>query len=116
MKIIVAVLLFFMTVSSVFSQNKKTETIIVKTNILCDHCKQCESCGGRFDREIPFIKGVKDFSFDEKTMTISLTYNIKQTSPDKLREAISNIGFDADDVKADAKAVARLDDCCRKQE
>lgn len=116
MKIIVSVLLFFIALSPVFSQNKKTETIIVKTNIHCDHCKQCESCGGRFEREIPFIRGVKDFSFDEKAMTISLTYNIKQTSPDKLREAISKIGFDADDIKADAKAVARLDDCCRKQE
>ena len=111
-------LLVIAFLSIVFSvsaqQNKKTEILTVKTQIYCDHCKQCESCGGRFEREIPFIKGIKDYSFDEKAMTLSLTYNTKQTTPDKLREAISKIGFDADDVKADPKAVAKLDDCCKK--
>ncbi|MGE0638529.1 MAG: heavy-metal-associated domain-containing protein [Bacteroidia bacterium] len=111
-------LLTIVLLSIVFSVsaqgNKKTETVTIKTNIYCDHCKQCESCGGRFEREIPFIKGIKDYSFDEKAMMLLLTYNPKQTTPEKLREAISKIGFDADDVKADPKAVAKLDDCCKK--
>ena len=107
-------ILFFAALSSSAQEKRKTETITIKTQINCDHCKQCESCGGRFDREIPFIKGVKDYSFDEKAMTLTLRYNTKQITPEKLREAISNIGFDADDVKANPEAVAKLDYCCRK--
>lgn len=106
--------LFLVTLSASAQETKKTEILTIKTQIYCDHCKQCESCGGRFDREIPFIKGVKDFSFDDKAMTITVTYNTKQTTPEKLRLAIAAIGFDADEVKADAKAAAKLDDCCKK--
>jgi periplasmic mercuric ion binding protein len=57
---------------------------------------------------------VKDFSFDDKAMTITITYKTKQTTPEKLRLAIAAIGFDADEVKAEPKAVEKLDDCCRK--
>ena len=114
MKLAILCIAFFGFSFFGFSQNKKIITI--KTQINCDHCKQCESCGGRFDREIPFIKGIKDYSFDEKAMTLTLTYNTKQTTPEKLREAISTIGFDADDVKANPKAIAKLDDCCKKAE
>ncbi len=113
MKLAILCIVFFVCTFFAFLQNENN-TIIIKTQINCDHCKQCESCGGRFDREIPFIIGIKNYSFDEKAMTISLTYITKQTTPEKLREAISNIGFDADDVKANPKAVAKLDDCCRK--
>lgn len=113
-KILFTIALLSGVFSAAAQQNKKTEIIAIKTQIYCDHCKQCESCGGRFDREMPFIKGIKDYSFDEKAMTISLTYNTKQTTPEKIRLAISKIGFDADDVKADPKAVAKLDDCCKK--
>lgn len=98
-----------------FAQSASKQTVTIKTNIYCDHCKECESCGGRFERELPFIKGIKNYSFDEKAMTLLITYNTKQTNPAKLRAAISKIGFDADDVKADAKAVAKLDECCLKK-
>jgi copper chaperone CopZ len=107
--------LLFTTVTVQAQEIKKIEIITIKTQIYCDHCKACESCGGRFEREIPFIKGVKDYSFDEKAMTITITYNTKQTTPDKLKLAIAAMGFDADEVKADPKAVAKLDECCLKQ-
>ena len=114
MKFAILCTAFFVNSFFAFSQSGNKKIITIQTKIYCDHCKQCESCGGRFDRDIPFIKGIKDYNFDEKAMTITISYNTKQTTPKKLREAISNIGFDADDVKANPKAVAKLDDCCRK--
>ncbi len=113
-KYLLAIVLLSVVSGVSAQQSKKTETLTIKTQIYCDHCKQCESCGGRFDRELPFIKGIKDFSFDDKAMTITITYNTKQTTPEKLRLAIAAIGFDADDVKAEPKAVGKLDDCCKK--
>jgi periplasmic mercuric ion binding protein len=108
-------LLILFTFSLAANAQGTTETIVIKTNIYCDHCKECESCGGRLNRELPFIKGVKDFSLYEKAMTISITYNSKKTNPEKLRAAIAKAGFDADTVKADPKAVAKFDECCLKK-
>ena len=51
---------------------------------------------------------------DEKTKTLSVVYNPQKTSPEKIREAIAKVGFDADDVKADTNAYEKLDPCCKK--
>lgn len=51
---------------------------------------------------------------DEKAMTIKVVYNTKKTNVDNIRQAISKLGYDADDVKADIVAYEGLDDCCKK--
>jgi len=94
---------------------KKVETIVIKTNIYCSHCLQCETCGQKFDNELAYEKGIRLVVVDDKAMTITVTYNPKQTNPDAIRLAISKLGYDADDVKADPTAYDNLDGCCKKQ-
>ena len=36
-----------------------------------------------------------------------------KTNPADIRQAIAGTGYDADEVKAMPKAVAKLDECCR---
>lgn len=110
---IAIVLLLLISVSS-FAQKKSLDTAVVKTMIYCDHCKKCESCGGRLEKEFYFDKGIKRVTLDEKAMTLTVVYDNKKISLDKIRLAISKLGFDADDVKADPQAVAKLDGCCKK--
>jgi hypothetical protein len=43
-----------------------------------------------------------------------VTYKKSKTSPEKIRKAISKVGYDADDVTADPKAYSKLDACCKK--
>jgi len=93
----------------------KVETINVKTVINCDHCKRCASCGARLENAVFAEKGIKRVEIDEKTMTVKVIYNPAKTSIDKIRLAIAKVGYDADDVKADPVAYAKLDDCCKKQ-
>ncbi len=50
----------------------------------------------------------------DKAMTIKVTYNSKKTDLQKIRLAISKLGYDADEVKADAVAYESLDGCCKK--
>ena len=52
----------------------------------------------------------------KKTMVITVIYNAKKTTPEKIRTVISKTGFDADGVKADEKAQGKLDNCCKKKE
>ena len=92
----------------------KVATIHIKASIYCDHCKQCESCGKRLENAIFTEKGVKRVEINEKDKTVKVIYNSDKTTPEKLRTAISKVGFDADNVKADAAAYAKLDPCCQK--
>ena len=48
-------------------------------------------------------------------MTIKVEYNPKKTNPEEIKKKISSYGYDADDIKADLDAVAKLDGCCLKK-
>lgn len=110
---IVSAFLFLFTVSNSLLA-KDADTLIIKTNIYCDHCKECESCGGKIERDLTFDKGIEAVQLDEKTMTIKVTYNSKKTNPEAIRQLISKYGFDADEIKADPIAYSKLDECCKK--
>lgn len=96
------------------SQNK-IETIIVKTQTYCDHCKVCESCAGKMETDLYYVKGVKLVEYNENDMTITVKYKAKKTTPEKIRVAISKLGFTADDIPADSSAYENLDSCCKKK-
>ncbi len=96
------------------SQSKKNQKAVIKTVLNCDHCKVCETCGKNFQENIYKIKGVKMYELDEKSMTISVYYNGEKTNLETIKIAISKLGYDADDVKADPLAYAKLDGCCKR--
>lgn len=118
MKTVKSILIVFLTVLSlqntVAQNGKKNEKAIIKTAIYCDHCKQCETCGKNFQSEILKIKGVKMYDLDEKNMTITVYYNGQKTNLNTIKNAISKLGYDADEVKADVAAYDKLDGCCKK--
>ena len=110
--IMVAVAMLFMS-NVVSAQQKTNQKAVIKTNIYCDHCKECETCGLKFKDQILKIAGVKMYELDEKAMTITVFYNSKKTNLENIKKAISKLGYDADDVKADLQAYENLDGCCK---
>ena len=108
--VLVASLFFF---SNFVSAQKTTQKVVIKTFLHCDHCKECETCGQKFDKEMLKIKGVKMYELDDKTMTFKIYYNSKKTNLQTIKEAISKMGYDADEVKADPEAYESLDGCCK---
>ena len=88
----------------------KTETVKIKTSAQCGQCKE------RIEKALAFEKGVKKATLDVDTKECTVVYNPKKTNAGKLRTAISKTGYDADDVKADAKAYDQLPHCCQKPE
>ena len=109
-KILSSVMLFTMVLASaaVFSQDKKAETIKIKTSAVCDMCKD------RIEQGMAFEKGVKNVVLDVDTKIVTITYNPSKTTPDDLRKAISKLGYDADNIAADKTAYAKLPACCKK--
>lgn len=111
---ILTTLLLIVSVTCFAQKQKATETAIIKTAIYCDHCKQCETCGPKFEKTLLKEKGVQMVTLNEKEMIIKVVYNTKKTNIEAIRKAISKLGYDADNVKADAVAYESLDGCCKK--
>lgn len=109
--LVVLLFLAFTTVAS--AQSKKSEKAVIKTNIICDHCKVCETCGQMFQTEMLKIKGVKMYELNEEKETITVYFNPKKTNLQDIKTAISKLGFDADEIKADPIAYENLDGCCK---
>lgn len=91
------------------------QTVVIKTNIYCSHFQQCGGGAPRVQTGLSQVAGISAVVIDEKAMTITVTYDSTITSPDAIRTAISQLGLDADDVKADPTAYANLDGCCKKK-
>jgi cation transport ATPase len=97
--------------TSIFSakaQDPNTAEIKIKTSATCDMCKTT------IEKYMAFEKGVKKSNLDVATKILTVTYNPKKTTPEKLRIAVTKSGYDADDLKADPKAYSKLEDCCKK--
>ncbi|MBI3512417.1 MAG: heavy-metal-associated domain-containing protein [Bacteroidetes bacterium] len=83
-----------------------TQTVKIKTSAECDMCKS------RIEKEVRAMKGVKSADLDLTTKILTVEYNPKKISPENIRTAISNIGYDADDVKANNRSQKELPKCC----
>ncbi|MCE3294562.1 MAG: hypothetical protein K0R65_276 [Crocinitomicaceae bacterium] len=94
---------------------KKMETVVIKTQVFCDHCKVCETCGGKMETDLYYVKGIKLVTYNEEDMTISVKYKTKKISPDEIRREIAKLGFSADNIPADPLAYEKLDGCCKKK-
>ncbi|MHC1708454.1 MAG: heavy-metal-associated domain-containing protein [Bacteroidales bacterium] len=84
------------------------DNIRIKSSVVCNMCKE------RVESGLAFEKGIKDVSVDLDSKIITVTYKSKKTSPEKIRLAISKLGYDADEVPADQKAHDKLPACCKK--
>jgi mercuric ion binding protein len=97
-----------------YAQSNSAE-IIIKTNIYCDHCRECETCQERIIQELKFTKGIKEAELDINKSEIRVVYSLKKTDAGKIRAAINKAGYDADDQPATAEYTSGLDDCCKKK-
>jgi len=103
----------FLIISVVGKSQSKADTLVIKTQVQCDHCKTYETCGLKFERDLYLSKGIKDARYNSADTTIVVVYRSNKTNPVAIRQLVSKMGFDADDVPADPKAYDKLDDCCR---
>ena len=92
---------------SIAQKVKKVETIIIKTS------SQCGTCKAAIEKAMAFEKGVTSSKLDIETAELTVNYKPKKTNPSKIRLAISEVGYDADDIKANKKAYDNLPSCCQ---
>lgn len=109
LKLILLLVVAAVTPVTLFSQKPATASEIkIQTSA------QCEMCKDRIEKAMAYEKGVKKSDLDLKNKVLTVSYNPSKTNPDKIRNAVSMVGYDADNVPADAKAYKALPPCCKK--
>ncbi len=104
----ILIALFVLVSTQAFSQKTELKEIVFKTSAQCDECKE------RIEKALSFEKGIKKAEVNLQNFAVTVTYNPEKTTPQKIKEAISKSGYDADDVKADGKSYEALPGCCKK--
>jgi mercuric ion binding protein len=102
-KFIFCLLFFFIATAKAQEQ-----TIVIKTSAVCGECKK------HIETALNYTKGVKSANLDVESKEVTVVYKSEKTTPDKIREAISKAGYDADSIPANPKSYERLEPCCKK--
>lgn len=105
--ILIVLLSLFITVTT--HAQKGSAELTVSTSTVCGMCKS------KIEKELVFEKGVKEVKVDLEKKTVWVRYKADKTSPEKIKAAISKIGYRADDIKADPKAFEKLPACCKAE-
>ena len=71
-------------------------------------------CKKTIERDLSFEKGVKTINLDIDSKLVTVVYLPSKTNPEKIRVALTKIGYDADSLKADEKAFDKLPYCCKE--
>ncbi|MEO6167148.1 MAG: cation transporter [Chitinophagales bacterium] len=87
---------------------KKTEVVYIQTSAQCGECQQT------IEAAVNKLKGIKKAELNLTDSKLMVEYTAGKTSPDEIKTAIVNTGYDADEMKADAAAYKALPMCCKK--
>ena len=104
MKSIIIILGLFLSINTKAQSTIVTTTVSVKGN--------CEECKERIENAAD-IKGVKKSFWNVDKKVIAVTYDTKKVTLESIEKAIAIAGYETTHQKADAKAYAKLPDCCQ---
>lgn len=86
----------------------KAKTVVIKSSVICGSCK------ARVERALKAMDGIDAVVVDLNSKQVKVKYNPDKLSTQQIKLAIANLGYDADDMKKDEAAYAKLPMCCQK--
>jgi len=101
-------LMVIVFITSVSAQPQKEEIVKIKTSAVCGSCKD------RIEKGLKSEKGIVSVSLDLETKIVTVKFEGTKTNPDKIKEKITKLGYDADNLFADKTAYGKLPACCKK--
>lgn len=105
---ILMVTFFTLVTGAVMAQKEPArQTVFLQTNAQCGECKE------RLEGVLNFTKGIvyADLHLEDKKLEVR--YHSKRISLEEIKKLISEIGYDADEVKAVKTAQDKLPTCCQ---
>ena len=85
----------------------QTEEVIIHTSA------ECGSCKDRIEGKLNYTSGIRFAELDVPSKDLTVKYNPKKITIKEIKEILSELGYDADEVKANPKAVEKLPACCK---
>ena len=73
----------------------------------------CGMCQKRIEQAARSVKGVTSARWNKANNQFSLVYDNKQTSPEKVQQAIAAAGHDCGTFKAEKAVYDKLPGCCK---
>lgn len=109
MKMIFLSILFLMVTSvPSFAQQKAIQKAVIKTpGVIADVCKTS------IDNFLVHEYGVSSVKADYRRHTVTVVWYTDRTNIENIKYALANMGYDADDVKAEPGAYKRLNPACK---
>jgi mercuric ion binding protein len=109
MKNMILSLLALLFIGTASAQEKAStkQTAIIKTNAECGQCKE------RMEGKLNYVKGISFAELDYETRELTVKFRTDKITLDEIRKIISELGYDADEVKANPEAQAKLPMCCQ---
>ncbi len=102
----VIVLVFALFTLTAFGQ-KKVEEVIIHTTAECGSCKK------RIEGKLNYTKGIKFAELDIPSKNVTVKFQTKKISLAEIKNLIAELGYDADDVKANQVSYDALPQCCK---
>ncbi|HQU76234.1 MAG TPA: heavy metal-associated domain-containing protein [Chitinophagales bacterium] len=84
------------------------EKVVIKTSAVC------ESCKNTIEKAVYQVDGVRSVYLDVETQMATVKFDGTVTHVDAIKKAISQAGYDADELPADKNAYDNLTTCCKK--
>jgi len=93
------------------AQVKATQTAKIKTPTI-----GCEDCKTRIETYLKRYDGVGSVVVNWRQKFVTVKYLIDRINIEEIKTAISNCGYDADDIPANEDSYKRLPKTCKKPE
>lgn len=96
MRIITTLVFAFFISQFVFSQEvkRRREKVSIKSSAECKFCKE------KIEKKLVKYKGIRKVEVNYIDHLVNVEYNSKKISAEEIREALNEMGYDADDKKA----------------
>ena len=91
-----------------FAQQKVVMKAVIQTPGVLD-----EVCKTKIENFMKREDGISSVRADYRRHTVTVVWYTDRTNIENIKTALANLGFDADDVKAEPDAVKRLPPACR---
>lgn len=102
-----SILILFIAFAAFSFKQAKAEEVIIKTSAECGDCKE------RVEEKLNYTKGVVFADLNFKTQLLTVKFKKDKISLAEIKQIVANLGYDADDVKANPDAQKALPLCCQ---
>lgn len=100
-------LLFIGTLSAQQKKEAVKQTVVIKTSAECGDCKE------RIESKLNYMKGISFAELDYETKELTVKFRSDKITLEEIRKTLSELGYDADEVKADPEMQKKLPLCCQ---